>query len=263
MNNQLVSVIVATFNSEKTLNGALTSVCNQTYQNWECIIVDGVSKDSTLEIIEMFEKKDTRFRHISEPDKGIYDALNKGVALAKGEWVYVLGSDDEILKDGLSSFVPYFENYDFIYGNYISLFSTGETYNGIAYPLSKLPLVMPTSHQSMIMRKSLITKCGGFNLQYPSRADHNLVVAACVRGYRIHRIDSYICRMRKDGFSNDRSDYIKQYYSILKNNRACRHPYLVACYYGLRWYVGRKILDPLRKNGIKIHEKKLDKRFND
>lgn len=256
--NQLITVIVATFNSAKTLNAALTSVCNQTFQNWECLLIDGVSTDETLEIIEKFENADNRFRHISEPDNGIYDALNKGISLAKGEWIYVLGSDDEILREGLEAFVPYFEDYDLIYGNYISVFSTGKTYNGIAYPLSKLPLVMPTSHQSMIMRKSLITECGGFDLRYPSRADQNLVVAACVRGYRIQRINSYICLMRKNGFSNDRSDCIKQYYHILRNNKACKCPYLVAFYYGVRWYIGRKLLDPLRQRGIRIHEKKME-----
>ena len=82
--NPDVSIIIATFNAGKTLKVALTSVLNQTFQSWECVIVDGGSKDNTVEIIREYELKDNRFRHISEPDNGIYDAFNKGWRMAKG-----------------------------------------------------------------------------------------------------------------------------------------------------------------------------------
>ena len=90
----MVSIIIATYNSEKTLRRALDSVLNQTYQDWECIVVDGASKDNTIEIVKEYVSKDTRFRYVSEPDHGIYDAFNKGWKMAKGEWVMYLGSDD-------------------------------------------------------------------------------------------------------------------------------------------------------------------------
>ena len=79
----MVSIIVATYNSDKTLRQALDSVLNQSYQDWECIVVDGASKDSTIDIVKEYVSKDSRFRYISEPDNGIYDAFNKGWKMAK------------------------------------------------------------------------------------------------------------------------------------------------------------------------------------
>ena len=74
----LVTIIIATYNSSATLREALSSVLNQSFQGWECIIVDGASKDNTIEIMEEYCEKDARFRYVSEPDNGIYDAFNKG-----------------------------------------------------------------------------------------------------------------------------------------------------------------------------------------
>ena len=99
----MVSIIIATYNSGKTLRRALDSVLNQSYQDWECIVVDGASKDNTIAIVKEYVKKDSRFRYISEPDHGIYDAFNKGWKMAKGEWVMYLGSDDEYTKDGIKA----------------------------------------------------------------------------------------------------------------------------------------------------------------
>ncbi|HBV84011.1 MAG TPA: glycosyltransferase, partial [Lachnospiraceae bacterium] len=73
----------------------MSSVLNQSFQGWECIIVDGASKDNTIEIMEEYCEKDARFRYVSEPDNGIYDAFNKGWRLAKGQWIQYLGSDDK------------------------------------------------------------------------------------------------------------------------------------------------------------------------
>ena len=92
-----LSIIVASYNSGKTIQKALESILMQTFQEWECIIVDGVSMDNTLEIIKQYVLKDNRFRYVSEPDNGIYDAFNKGWMMAKGEWIHYLGSDDYLL----------------------------------------------------------------------------------------------------------------------------------------------------------------------
>ena len=79
-----ITIVIATYNSEKTLAVAMESVLNQTFQDWECLVVDGASTDSTVSIVEEFIRVDKRFRLISEPDKGIYDAFNKGWRNAMG-----------------------------------------------------------------------------------------------------------------------------------------------------------------------------------
>lgn len=244
--NPTVSIIIATYNSSKTIRQALDSVVNQTITDWECIIIDGLSNDNTIDIVKEYEKDNNKIRYISEKDNGIYDAMNKGVVNAKGEWIYILGSDDELLPDGLEKLLQNSSDYDLIYGDFIGIYPSGKQYTGISLPLSKMPKVMPASHQAMIMRKNLIEECGGFDLSFRSRADNNLVVKAFVSGYRFFRISGFIAKVRLDGFSSTRNDTINQIYRILKNNKATSFPYLWAMYYGIRWYIAKRILDRFR-----------------
>ena len=90
----LISIIVATFNAATCIQEALESIINQSFQDWECIIQDGGSKDNTISILQKYASLDNRIKYYSEPDKGIFDALNKGIQKAQGQWIYVLGSDD-------------------------------------------------------------------------------------------------------------------------------------------------------------------------
>ena len=163
--NIVVSIIVATYNSEKTLMVALDSISKQTFKNWECIVVDGASKDNTLRIVEDFEKKDSRFRHISEPDSGIYDAFNKGWRLAHGEWIYYLGADDELLPNGLSVLISKSDGVDLVYGGIVRRYANGKTKQ---VPPDNFEYCMPfslgASHQAIIMKRNLIEKLGGFKL---------------------------------------------------------------------------------------------------
>lgn len=96
------SIITVCKNSEKTIRQTIESVINQTYDNWEHIIVDGASTDSTVEIIEEYALKyQSKIKYISEPDYGIYDAMNKGIRMAAGDFVAILNSDDYYELDTL------------------------------------------------------------------------------------------------------------------------------------------------------------------
>lgn len=90
-----LSIITVTYNSEKTLRDTIESVLSQTYTDYEYIIVDGASKDNTINIVKEYEPKfEGRMRWISEPDKGIYDAKNKGIKMSTGDVVGIINSDD-------------------------------------------------------------------------------------------------------------------------------------------------------------------------
>lgn len=100
MNEIKISIITVSFNSLKTIEQTILSVLNQTYKNVEYIVVDGGSTDGTLEILKKYEPKfEGRMRWTSEPDKGIYDAMNKGVVKATGEWIEFIGSDDSLSNE--------------------------------------------------------------------------------------------------------------------------------------------------------------------
>ncbi len=106
--NKLLSIVTVSFNSENTIKETIESVLNQKKSNFEYIIIDGNSTDNTLEIIKKYERrfkeKKISYKWVSEKDTGIYDAFNKGVKLAKGEWISFLGSDDVYQKDALENY---------------------------------------------------------------------------------------------------------------------------------------------------------------
>ena len=112
-----ISIITPTFNSEKFISSNVNSIKNQTYKNFEHLIIDNKSKDKTVEIIKNEGKN---LKIISESDKGIYDAFNKGIALAKGDVISIINSDDYLADDKvLENVISLFNshNIDIVYGN--------------------------------------------------------------------------------------------------------------------------------------------------
>jgi glycosyltransferase involved in cell wall biosynthesis len=104
----LFSIVTVTYNSEKTLKRTINSLLYQNFSNFEYILIDGSSSDTTIEIIKSYEvafkKRNINYTWISEKDTGIYDAFNKGIKLAKGNWISFLGSDDYYIEDALESY---------------------------------------------------------------------------------------------------------------------------------------------------------------
>lgn len=98
-----VTVVIATFNVGRTISSAIESLINQTYPNWECLVIDGGSKDNTIDILKLYKQKESRVDFISEPDNGIYDAFNKGWKKAKGD-AYIAGFNFKETKSVISSF---------------------------------------------------------------------------------------------------------------------------------------------------------------
>ena len=165
-----LSIIIPTFNSAKTLSRCLDSVISQSFTDWEVLMMDGVSNDDTIIIASSYQ--DSRIRIYSEPDKGIYDAMNKGIDKAQGEWLYFLGSDDWLYNS--ESFEDLFNNdvdsYDVIYGDvegaYYDIRQNGEwTWDRLNYN---------RIHQAVLYKKSVFTKLGYYNLIYRVSADHDL-----------------------------------------------------------------------------------------
>lgn len=117
--NPLVSIVTVVFNGENNLEKSMLSVINQTYENIEYIIIDGGSTDRTVDIIKRYDNKIDYW--VSEPDKGIYDAMNRGLDTARGDWVFFLGSDDALYDSGTVSDAAVFLDKDLslVFGNII------------------------------------------------------------------------------------------------------------------------------------------------
>jgi len=166
-----LSVITPTFNAGQTLECTITSVLKQRLSGVEHLIVDGCSTDTTLETVERYE----HLRLISESDESIYDAMNKGIRAAKGEWLYFLGADDVFVDQCvLSDLKEYFESdFDVIYGDVISTRFNGK-YDG---PFDVLKILKRNiCHQAIFFRREVFDRVGTFNPIYRSHADwdHNM-----------------------------------------------------------------------------------------
>lgn len=170
----LLSVIIPTYNAGDTLRPCLNSIVDQTFKDLEILIVDGGSTDQTLVIARQIAESYVNLKITSEPDSGIYDAMNKGIRKAKGKWLYFLGSDDSLLANHiLESIFKITINVDIIYGN---VYNKGlkRIYDG-EFDWKKL-LTQNICHQAIFFRHEVFSITGMFNTRYKAHADwdHNL-----------------------------------------------------------------------------------------
>lgn len=195
----VVSIIIAAFNSANTIRMALDSVLNQSYQKWECIIVDGGSSDGTISILELYSNIDSRFKYKSEPDKGIYDAFNKGWQRASCEWILYLGSDDLMMPDGLKLVMESESPADCIYADHISTNCKGRRVHYNKHNnISSFKGIM-ISHQAMLMRRQLIKRLGGFNTSFRVCGDFELVQRAVKAGATFEYHPGYLTIFQSGG----------------------------------------------------------------
>lgn len=243
--NPQVSIIIASYNSDKSIRKALNSVLNQTYQDWECIVIDGASKDKTLSIVKEYENFDPRFRHVSEPDHGIYDAFNKGWKLAKGEWIHYLGSDDSLEKDGITVLMKEINDE-------VGVISGSCWIDKIDGTVVSQPSIgIEGCHQAKITRKSEIEKNGGFDCSYKIFADYDLYVRMKNAGVVFMNIKEEVAHFTMDGTSQKLKNLIRcnnEYRRIFKTN-GIRYSifkqfnYLVRTTLSILYRKGRKVIN--------------------
>jgi glycosyltransferase involved in cell wall biosynthesis len=212
------TVITASFNSEKTIDKTIESLLNQNYTNFEYIIIDGNSKDSTLEIIKSFEQKfkekNITYKFISEPDKGIYDAWNKGISISRGEWISFLGSDDFYLEDALSLYYEKIQNSSGI--NFISSkvnlinsnFKKIRTV-GVKFSTEEIIKKMAIAQIGSFHHRILFFKIGLFNTSYLIAGDYEFYL----RGRNIINagfIDKVTANMMHGGISSNAFRALKE-----------------------------------------------------
>lgn len=189
MKNILVSIITVTYNSEKTIERTIKSVLNQTYDNIEYIIIDGKSTDSTINIVKKYKDKfKGRLNIISEPDNGIYDAMNKGIRLASGKLIGIINSDDYYEIDAVENMVKNMNNkkYQILYG-YMRIFRNGINTETILWNHENLENAM-IAHPTCFITKDLYDDFGMYNTEYKSCSDYEFMI----KQFRNEKVD-FIC----------------------------------------------------------------------
>lgn len=208
-----ISIITATYNSGKTVGDTLKSVLAQTYHDYELLVVDGASKDNTLEVVKKMEPLfEGRMRYISEPDKGIYDAMNKGIRMATGDVIGILNSDDFYTSDDALACIAWTlenEKVDAVYGD-IHYVDDEDLKKCVRYYSSKpfrrwmMRLGFMPAHPSFYCRKEVYEKFGAFDAEnYRVAADfENLLRLIFVNKIKTHYINKDFVTMRTGGASN-------------------------------------------------------------
>lgn len=204
-----ISIITSVWNNKATLGDAIDSVLAQTYDNIEYIIVDGASTDGTVELIQSYGDKITKF--VSEHDKGIYDGLNKGVALATGDIIGFLHSDDIYVDENtIAGVVETFQKHqsDSMYGDLVYV-SKEDTSNVVRfwksgdYAFEKLAKGWMPPHPTFFVKRECYTKYGAFDTTFRIAADYDFMLRVLGK----HKISTaylpkVIYKMRVGGASN-------------------------------------------------------------
>lgn len=185
IDNPKISIITATYNSSKTIADTIKSVIEQTYDNIEYIIIDGASKDNTIEIVKSFEHiLGDKLKYISEPDYGIYDAMNKGIRTATGDIIGILNSDDFFTNNNIIETVANHLNdndTDAVYGdihfvNASNLNKCTRYYSSKGFKPWKLRIGIMPAHPSFYIRKETMKIAGEYKTDYKIGADYEMMV---------------------------------------------------------------------------------------
>lgn len=218
MNEQqpLVSIVTIVFNGEKYLAQTIESVLGQTYSNIEYIIIDGGSKDNSVSIIKKYSSQLAYW--ISEPDKGISDAFNKGIGKANGEIIGLINADDWYESHTIETIVSNINNADVIYGN-VAYWKNGYKEMIVQGRDDYLKNEMTLNHPTVFVKRHCYEKFGGFHTGYKFAMDYEFLLRLTVNKCRFIYVPTLLANMRWQGLSD------KHWYSACKEALAVKNKY--------------------------------------
>lgn len=204
-----VSIITAVYNNREFIGDCIESVISQSYRDIEYIIIDGGSTDGTIEVIQRYKERISKF--VSEPDEGIYDAMNKGIRMAEGEIIGILNSDDFYVSDTIiEKVVKTFKekNCDCLWGDivYVKRYDPEKIvryWKSSEYKEGKFQRGWHPPHPAFFAKKEIYQRHGLFNLDLKISADYQLMLRFLEK-YKIssHYIPEVFVKMREGGNSN-------------------------------------------------------------
>jgi glycosyltransferase involved in cell wall biosynthesis len=245
-----ISILTATYNSEKTLRDTIESVLRQSCRDFEYILIDGGSKDNTVDIIKEYEPKfEGRLRYVSEPDNGIYDAMNKGIRMATGDVVGILNSDDFYTSDdALQKIADAFEHNDIdaTYGdihfvNDDDLTKMVRYYSSAVFKRSFMRFGLMPAHPSFYCKREVYEKYGAFDISYRIAADfENLLRLIFIYRIKTLYIPKDFVTMRTGGAStagfDSRKKIMHEHLRAMKKNGVYSNFFLLSLRYFYKIY---------------------------
>lgn len=246
----IISILTATYNSEKTLRDTMESVLRQGYKDYEYLIIDGASKDGTLDIVKEYEPKfEGRVKYISESDNGIYDAMNKGIRMATGDVVGILNSDDFYTSDdALQRIADAFgqNDIDATYGDihYVNdddLTKMVRYYSSAVFKRSFMRFGLMPAHPSFYCKREVYEKYGSFDTSYRIAADfENLLRLIFIHRIKTLYIPKDFVTMRTGGASTagfaSRRKIMREHLQAMKKNRVYSNFFLLSLRYFYKIY---------------------------
>ncbi|MBB2144120.1 glycosyltransferase [Pedobacter sp. LMG 31464] len=222
-----ISLITVVYNGEKYIEDCVKSIICQAYSDIEYIVIDGGSTDSTLTILEKYKSNIDCF--VSEKDKGMYDALNKGINLATGDIIGILNADDMLAsKDVISNIVTCFKinNSDAVYGNlnYVHPENANQIIRKwISKPFTKkdIKLGWMPAHPTLYLKRELFNRLDNYSLNFGSAADYELMLRYLYR-YQIKAVflNQLVVNMRTGGMSN--ASFKQRYHALVNDYKAIK-----------------------------------------
>lgn len=193
--NPLVSIIIPCYNTEKYIAETIESVFNQTYTNWELIIVNDGSTDSSRQIIELFKNKEQRIRVIDKLNSGVSDTRNKGLEIAQGELITFIDADDVWHNDNLEKKVPFLSstNVDVVYSYCQILDEHSNPTDKILKGKNNLKIEdflslkanYNTAPTGVVFKKQVLEKIKGYDINLSNNADQDILIQALAKGFKI------------------------------------------------------------------------------
>jgi glycosyltransferase involved in cell wall biosynthesis len=232
----LVSIITVVYNGEKYLEETILSVLNQTYPNIEYIIIDGGSTDNTVNIIKKYEHLIDYW--VSEKDKGISDAFNKGITLAKGDIIGIINADDWYEKDAVQVVISIFKSSSetqIVCGK-MNFFNQKKCTIMKSFP-KRLWMGMSVAHPTTFVKKELYNSIGLFNDNLKFAMDYAFLLKSYYQSVGIFALDHTIANMRSGGSAN--SNRLLAYNEVIQISKPYKNHIFIAIYYTckkLLWY---------------------------
>lgn len=242
--NPVVTIVTVCYNSERTIKKAVESVLNQTYPDIEYIIIDGKSDDNTIDIVRSYQELfGQRLRIISEPDQGIYDAMNKGIKCATGELIGILNSDDYYEKDAVEKMINAWDGQgmQILYGMMRNLKEGRE--HSVSMLSHQFLHEHMICHPACFVTKDVYEKLGMFDTQYKSVADYDFMLRAYdSKRIRFTPVYSVIANFSDGGMSESTAGYLEGLKFRRDKGLLSNTTYRIACIYEpIRQWAQRKL----------------------